>query len=84
MDLETINFTPEKLLLAVERSTRARYRFVHQCNARKVKVDPAIDHQLINHMTLLQDIAQAVGLSSEDVVEAMRRGTARAHDEAQA
>lgn len=82
MDLELLNFTPEKLLIAVRRSTRAHYRYVHQCSAQQVKVDPAIDHQLTNHMMLLQDIAQAAGLSSEDVVEAMRQGSAQAHDEA--
>lgn len=84
MDLELLNFTPEKLLIALRRATRARYRYVHQCNAQGVKVDPAIDHQLINHMTLLQDLAKAVGLSLEDVVEAMQRGTAQAREEARA
>lgn len=83
MDLELLDFTPEKLLIAVRRATRARYRYVYQCNAQGVKVDPAVEHQLTNHMTLLQDLAQAAGLSSEDVVDAMRLGSTQAHDEAQ-
>jgi hypothetical protein len=82
VDLEALNFTPEKLLIAVRRSTRARYRYVHQCNEQGVKVDPAVEHQLTNHMMLLQDIAQAVGLDSDVVVEAMQRGTAQAREEA--
>jgi hypothetical protein len=82
VDLEALNFTPEKLLIAVRRATRARYRYVHQCNAQGVKVDPAIDHQLTNHMMLLQDVAQAAGIDSDVVVEAMQRGTAEARDEA--
>ncbi len=82
MDLELLNFTPEKLLIAVRRATRARYRYVHQCNAQGVKVDPAVDHQLTNHMTLLQDLAQAVGVSSEDVVKMMQLGVAQARTEA--
>ena len=58
---QLVNFTPEKLLIAIERATRARYRYVYQCNNLGVRIDAAIDHQLINHMTLLQDIAQAAG-----------------------
>lgn len=81
MDLELINMTPEKLLIAIERASRARYRYVYARADAGQRVDVPIEHQLTNHVTLLQDIAQAVGLDSEVVVQAMQRGATRAFDE---
>lgn len=81
MDLESINFTAETLLVAIRRATRGRYRYVYQCADQGVKVDPAVEHQLTNHMTLLQDVAQAAGLDSDVVVAAMQAGSKAAHDE---
>jgi phage portal protein BeeE len=84
VDLELLNFTPETLLIALRRATRGRYLYVYQCNAQGVKVDPAVDHQLTNHMTLLQDIAQAVGVDSETLMDVQRQGIAAARDKVQA
>jgi hypothetical protein len=83
VDLELLNFTPETLLNAVRRATRGRYIYVYQCNAQGVKVDPAVDHQLMQHMVVLQDIAQAVGMDSETLMNAQREGIASARDKVQ-
>lgn len=81
---QLVDLTPAKLLIALERATRARYRYVHLCNAEGKHVDIPVEHQLTNYMMLLQDLAQAVGLDSDEVVAAMQRGTETARTEARA
>jgi hypothetical protein len=84
VNLDLLNFTPETLLIAVRRATRGRYLYVYRCNEQGVKVDPAVDHQLMNHMIVLQDIAQAMGVDSETLLDAQRAGIASARDKVSA
>jgi hypothetical protein len=81
VDLDTLNFTPEKLLAALRRATRANYRYIYQSREQGRSVDPVVANQLTNHMMLLRDVARAAGIDPEDVVDAMRRGSQQAFDE---
>jgi hypothetical protein len=81
VDLDTLNFTPEKLLAALRRATRANYRYIYTCGEQGRSVDPIIANQLTNHMMLLRDVARAAGIDPEDVVDAMRLGSQQAFDE---
>lgn len=81
MDLESLNFTPDRLLAALRRATRANYRYIYKCRDQGVPVDAVVANQLTNHMLLLQDVAQAAGIDSETVVIALQAGSKIAFDE---
>lgn len=80
-DLALIGSNPEKILTQLERASRARQRYLIQAGERNVKADPAVDHQLLNHVQLLESLAQLAGVWASHTEEAIRRGAAIARDE---
>jgi hypothetical protein len=83
MDLATLDFTPEKLLLAITRATHARYRYMALANARGERYDVPVEHQLMNHINLLVTVARSAEISSDQTDAAIVEGVRQAHAEAQ-
>lgn len=83
MDLAVLDLTPEKLLLAITRATRARYRYVALANAKGERYDVPVEHQLMNHVNLLVDVARAVGMTYDQTDAAISEGVKQAHAETQ-
>lgn len=82
LDLAQLDTSPEKILVQLRRAARARYRYIHLSNARDAKSDPAVDHQLANHVILLDRLAELAGVDDELRQRAIREGVAQAHTEA--
>lgn len=81
-DLDLIGSNDVKILHQLRRATRARYRYIHLSNAQDVKPDPAVEHQLMNHVQLIETLAQLANVDQNQIVEAVRLGVADARDEA--
>lgn len=79
LDLAQLDTSPEKILVQLRRAARARYRYIHLSNARDTKSDPAVDHQLANHVIRLAELA---GVDDELRQRAIRDGVAQAHTDA--
>ena len=81
LDLTLLDTTPEKILNQIRRAARARYRYVFSCSDAGRKTDPAVDHQLVNHVHLLETLAELGGVDVDAVEQAVRGGVAQARSE---
>lgn len=81
IDLALLGSNPEKILNQLERASRAHQRYLIATNAQGVKADPAVDNQLLNHVQLLESLAQLAGVWTSHTDEAIRRGAAIARAE---
>lgn len=81
LDLAQLDTSPEKILIQLQRAARARYRYIHLSNERDAKADPAVEHQLMNHVILLDRLAELAGVDDELRQRAIREGVAQAHIE---
>lgn len=82
IDLALLDTNAVKILHQLRRATRARYRYIHLANAQGVQADPAVEHQLTNHVQLLEQLAQLASVDEDKIQEAIRLGVADARDEA--
>lgn len=82
LDLALLGSNPAKILVQLTRAARARYRYIHLSNAQGVKADPAVDHQLLNHVQLVEALAHLAGVDVEQTQEAIRAGAEQASNEA--
>lgn len=80
-DLTLLDMTPEKILNQIKRATRARYRYVFSTSDAGRKTDIVVDHQLVNHILLLETLAGLAGVDVDSVNEAARVGIALAQGE---
>lgn len=81
IDLALIGSNSEKILIQIERASRARQRYLIATNAQGVKADPAVDNQLLNHIQLLESLANLAGVTMELTEQAIDRGAAVARAE---
>lgn len=76
--LTALGLTVETALIQLERAAHARWRYLAQSAANGVRVQPsdAVDHVLMNHMMLLDSLAQLGGADATQVRNAVARGKA--------
>lgn len=81
MELADFDLSATTLVSHLRRAARGHQRYLLTCQAQGVKVDPAVEHQLANHIILLQAIAKASGRDDDQIQADVDQGVAQARSE---